>query len=118
MGNTDNHLRNYGFLHGRAGWRLSPAFDVNPTSGSERKYLATGLDFNNRDAEPEAAYAVCDFFRVSAKEARSMASEMARVLSGWRRAARTDDISEASIGTMADCFETGIHKLKEIARKR
>ncbi|MEE8722927.1 MAG: type II toxin-antitoxin system HipA family toxin, partial [Eggerthellaceae bacterium] len=33
VGNTDNHLRNYGFLRDKAGWALSPAFDVNPTRG-------------------------------------------------------------------------------------
>lgn len=30
LNNTDDHLRNHGFLRGRGGWALSPAFDVNP----------------------------------------------------------------------------------------
>jgi serine/threonine-protein kinase HipA len=30
VNNTDDHLRNHGFLHGKAGWHLSPIFDVNP----------------------------------------------------------------------------------------
>lgn len=33
IGNTDNHMRNYGFLREKNGWVLSPAFDVNPTEG-------------------------------------------------------------------------------------
>ena len=28
--NTDDHLRNHGFLLERGGWRLSPVFDINP----------------------------------------------------------------------------------------
>ena len=116
VGNTDNHLRNYGFLREQAGWRLSPAFDVNPTSGSEQKYLATGLDFDSREADPEAACAVCDFFRMSSAEARSAAAGLARILGGWRRVARADGISEASIDAMADCFESGVRRLKATAR--
>jgi serine/threonine-protein kinase HipA len=31
ISNTDDHLRNHGFLYaGPLGWRLSPAYDVNP----------------------------------------------------------------------------------------
>jgi serine/threonine-protein kinase HipA len=31
ISNTDDHLRNHGFLHERAeSWRMSPAFDMNP----------------------------------------------------------------------------------------
>jgi len=30
VGNRDDHLRNHGFILGAAGWRLAPAFDVNP----------------------------------------------------------------------------------------
>lgn len=116
VGNTDNHLGNYGFLRERAGWRLSPAFDVNPTPGSERKYLATGLDFDNREAEPEVAFAVREYFRLDGAAARAVAARMARVMGGWRRIARADGISEASIEFMADCFESGIRKLKALAR--
>ena len=30
ISNTDDHLRNHGFLRGRKGWRLAPAYDLNP----------------------------------------------------------------------------------------
>lgn len=116
VGNVDNHLRNYGFLRDGAGWRLSPAFDVNPTPGAEPKYLATGLDFGNRGAEPELAISVSDFFRVSLSDARGIAASMARALGDWRRVARADGISEASIERMADCFELGVSKLRALAR--
>ncbi len=38
--NTDDHLRNHGFLLTNDGWRLSPAYDVNPV------YFGTGLTLN------------------------------------------------------------------------
>ena len=30
VGNRDDHLRNHGFIREAGGWRLSPAYDVNP----------------------------------------------------------------------------------------
>jgi len=30
VSNTDDHLRNHGFLRDEAGWRLGPAYDLNP----------------------------------------------------------------------------------------
>lgn len=77
VGNTDNHLRNHGFLRDGAGWALSPAFDVNPTVGNGEKYLATGLGFDVRDADPRLAIEVCDYFRLGVGEARGR-------LAGWR----------------------------------
>src|SRR3546814_14946852 len=37
--NTDDHLRNTGFLYDARnhGWRLSPAFDLNPMPGDRRE---------------------------------------------------------------------------------
>ena len=117
VGNTDNHLRNYGFLHAGSGWRLSPVFDVNPTPGNEVKRLSTGLDFESFEAEPELAIAVSDYFRVSAREAKAMAATMAEALSFWDRLARLDGIPEASIENMRSCFESGIRKLRKLARQ-
>lgn len=116
VGNTDNHLRNHGFLRDGAGWALSPAFDVNPTVGSGEKYLATGLDFDARDADPRLAIEVCDCFRLSVGEARGEAGRMARALSGWRRAALIDGISPASVDAMAGCLDSGVERLERVAR--
>ena len=49
---------------------------------------------------------------------RAVAARMARVMGGWRRIARADGISEASIEFMADCFESGIRKLKAACSAR
>ena len=89
---------------------------MNPTSGFEPKFLTAGLEFGARDAEPELAFEVLDFFRLSLAEACDVASRMAFALSGWRRQARADGISEASIDYMADCFEVGVRKLRALSR--
>lgn len=114
IGNTDDHMRNHGLLRGSGGWRLAPAFDVNPTPGDQEKYLSCAIDLDERLAVPSAAVAACELYRVIPAHARAEACRMARVLSGWRRLARQDGISKASIERMSTCFEAGISRLEHV----
>ena len=111
LGNTDNHLRNYGFLHDGKGWRLSPAFDVNPTQGDFDKSLSTAIDFDVRDADPRAAFDVREYFRLSAEEARHIASQTANVVARWKGLARKAGIDSRSVKEMSSCFECGERRL-------
>ena len=114
IGNTDDHLRNHGFLRERDGWRLSPVFDVNPTPGDHPKYLSSSIDFDERLAVPEVALQVAEFFRVGRGEGRRIARQMARELADWRRVAVSDGISAGSVDRMASCFAAGVARLKEL----
>lgn len=116
LGNVDNHLRNYGFLHDGKGWRLAPAFDVNPTQGDFGKSLSTAIDFEARDADPRVAFGVRDFFRLSAEEARGIASQTARAVSHWKSLAGKAGIEPRSIKEVSSCFEYGGRRLREVAR--
>ena len=40
VSNTDDHLRNHGFIYTKTGWTLSPAFDINANE------TGTGLKLN------------------------------------------------------------------------
>lgn len=111
VGNVDNHLRNYGLLREQGGWRLSPSFDVNPTPGDGCKYLSTALDYDESEASARAALSVCEYFRVSREEARERALEMAAVLRGWRKVARSNGISTSSMATMASCLDGAVDQL-------
>lgn len=115
IGNVDDHMRNHGFLRDRAGWRLSPAFDINPTMGDQAKYLSCALDFDRRDADPRLALAVCEYFRLTKAQARAVAKRMARALEGWRGAAHAAGIAKTSQSAFASCFEAGIARLKDIS---
>lgn len=114
IGNTDDHMRNHGFLHDKQGWRLSPLFDVNPTRGDNLKYLSTAIDFDAREALPEVAFSCCEYFRVKPQEARDQAHAMASVLRAWRKAARRNGISSASVESMASCFDAGVKRLEQL----
>ena len=112
VGNTDNHMRNYGFLMGEGGWRLSPQFDVNPTPVTRGMRLASGLDRGEFSADPGLCLELREFFRVSDKEARRSCVAMLASLAQWRRVARADGLTERSIDRMAGCFDPGIEWLE------
>ena len=64
--NTDDHLRNHGFLLTDRGWRLAPMFDVNPNpdggaSALDRGDLMADAPFYRyTKAEAEARYAAIE----------------------------------------------------------
>lgn len=69
--NTDDHLRNHGFLLTAKGWRLAPMFDVNPNPDGGENVLDMGDLF--RDAE---------YYRLTQAEARDRYRVLQRVVEG------------------------------------
>ena len=114
LGNTDDHMRNHGFLREGEGWRLSPAFDVNPTPGDNPKFLRSTINFDDDEADPRVAMAACEWFRLSHEEAVAEAKAMASRLKRWRKAATANGISKASQDYMASCMESGVERLSSV----
>ena len=114
IGNVDDHMRNHGFLRQGAGWCLSPAFDVNPTPGDNPKYLRSAIDYDHDEADPGAAVAACEWFRVGRDEAVAEARSMSCKLKRWRKVATANGISKASQEYMASCMESGIGRLAAV----
>ena len=79
-GNTDDHLRNHGFLRHRRGWVLSPAYDLNPNPDSPDR-LSTAIDLDDTQASIETALAVSGYFRLRLSEAKSIVSEVEQATS-------------------------------------
>lgn len=107
IGNTDDHMRNHGFLRARTGWKLAPAFDLNPTSGDQVKQLNSMFDDASRTADPEEVVDAAEFYRLTRDEARQIAHDQAEALAAWRDVARSNGVATASLNAMASNFETG-----------
>lgn len=77
VSNVDDHLRNHGFLLGAAGkWRLSPAFDINPSPG-EGKTLKTAIsEIHGNEPSIEAVIDAAPYFGIEVDFAAKMAEEM------------------------------------------
>ena len=75
ISNTDDHLRNHGFLWtGSAGWRLSPAYDLNPVPiDIKPRMLTTTIDLEDGTASLKLAYDVAPYFELTAEDARGIA---------------------------------------------
>ncbi|MEA4856169.1 MAG: HipA domain-containing protein [Solidesulfovibrio sp.] len=56
INNTDDHMRNHGFLRQGAGWRLSPLFDLEPTPPVEKtRFLNTAIHASSTTASIDIA---------------------------------------------------------------
>lgn len=111
ISNTDDHLRNHGFMYaGQGGWRLSPAYDLNPVPAEIKpRFLSTaiGEDPYDRSASLELALDVATYFDMEDDEARAVAREVADVTVDWADRAKTRGISGSEIDLMSSAFEHG-----------
>ena len=67
VSNTDDHLRNHGFLLSNDGWHLSPAYDINPIENGTGLKLNISEDDNVLDLN--LAMEVHEYFRLDKAEA-------------------------------------------------
>jgi len=110
VSNTDDHLRNHGFLLGRSGWRLSPAYDMNPVPGSDALSLRISDIDNSLDLD--LALGVSEFFRLSRKTAGQILDQVIQVVRNWRLVARSAGLSNHEMEEMALAFAPAEPKLR------
>ncbi len=107
VSNGDDHLRNHGLLwpDGR-GWRLSPAYDLNPTPVDVRpRLLTTAIDEDDNTASLDLAFSVAERFGLTPAAARTIAGEVGRPVALWRKEALHLGLSLPEIQRMASAFE-------------
>jgi serine/threonine-protein kinase HipA len=100
--NTDDHLRNHGFLLSQQGWQLSPLYDANPFPDG------TGLTLNISDTDNsldlELARSITPMLRISPKHADGIMEEILNAVSDWRRSAENVGISRREMEIMEPAF--------------
>lgn len=106
VSNTDDHLRNHGFLYARGrGWRLSPAFDLNPTPTDERaRVLATNIDEHDGAASLDLALATAAYYGLGSRDAREIAGEVGAAVGGWRAVAAEMGATRREADRMESAF--------------
>lgn len=107
ISNTDDHLRNHGFLYdGPAGWRLAPAYDLNPVPVDVKpRVLTTAIDVDECTASLDLALSVAEYFGLNQADAQQTAKEVGRSVRHWREEAATLGLPPAQIDRMASAFE-------------
>ena len=103
VSNTDDHLRNHGFLLGPSGWALAPAYDMNPNPHGAGLRLNISETDNSQDLA--LARDVAKYFRLSDTRAQEILSEVVTGVSGWRAVAKQHGISRDEVERIAPAFD-------------
>jgi len=113
--NIDDHLLNHGFLY-ECGelWRLSPAFDLNPSPERIREFKT----WISEDAGPAATIdglmTVVPYFKIPLKRAKAILAEVERAVATWRETGLSIGMTEQELDQFADAFE---HAERAAARR-
>ena len=102
ISNTDDHLRNHGFILTDKGWVLSPAYDINPSI--DKDGLALNIDMYNNALDYDLAKSVGEFFRLNNSKMDRIIEEVLSVVSTWNKVAQSIGISNAEQNLMAKAF--------------
>lgn len=105
ISNTDDHLRNHGFLLTKNGWVLSPAYDLNPNQYGMGLKLNISEDDNSLDFD--LALSVASYFRISDNDAVAIIDNTKSIVSNWRTVASKYGISSSEQDLMRLAFKVG-----------
>lgn len=105
--NVDDHLRNHGFLwQDHRGWRLSPAYDMNPTPVEVRqRILTTRISPDEATCDIGLVRSVAEYFGLASRAADVIIGEVATAIRGWRDVATAAGANRKEIERMASAFE-------------
>lgn len=104
VSNVDDHLRSHGFLLDPAagGWRLAPAYDMNPVATANGLKLNVSDNDNSQDLG--LARSVIEFFRITSGRADAIINEVLGAVRTWREVAGTIGVPRADQERMARAF--------------
>ncbi len=100
--NTDDHLRNHGFLLTKDGWRLSPAYDINPVETGTG--LKLNISDNDNSLDIDLALEVAKHFRLTDTKAKDIVSEVINSVTDWNKVATKYKISRTEQELMSKAF--------------
>jgi serine/threonine-protein kinase HipA len=102
VSNTDDHLRNHGFILTSRGWILSPAYDVNPNP--EGAGLTLNISEEDNTLDYGLALSVAPLFRLNSERANDILHAIRKSVARWRNIATKLKISSREIDEMAPAF--------------
>lgn len=102
VSNTDDHLRNHGFIYSSGGWVLSPAYDINPVTPANGLHLNITDDDNSLNYD--LALEVIEFFRLDETEAQEIMDEVLTSVGNWEKVATATQIPRAEQQRMKEAF--------------
>jgi len=102
ISNTDDHMRNHGFIVTQEGWRLSPAYDMNPSI--DKAGLALNIDLELNALDYDLARSVGEYFNLKNKEMDIIIEEVQEAVSKWEELAANIGVPSAQRRLMEAAF--------------
>ena len=102
ISNTDDHLRNHGFIINKEGWELSPAYDLNPSI--DKDGLALNIDMDNNALDYDLAKSVGIYFRLDENQMNTILNEVIKAVNSWKNIANQLGIPNKEIQLMQKAF--------------
>ncbi|SMG48177.1 serine/threonine-protein kinase HipA [Marivirga sericea] len=106
ISNTDDHLRNHGFLLSNEGWHLSPAFDINPVETGTGLKLNISEDDNALDTD--LAMEVHEYFRLDRKTATTIINQVKNAVENWSTIASNYGIPRSEQEIKSPAFQSNL----------
>lgn len=107
VSNTDDHLRNHGFILTEKGWKLSPIYDVNPVPCGES--LSLNVDLDDNRISIDLVRSVAQYFGINTEEAEKESRKIMEIVSkNWERIAEKNRLSRNACRYMETAFEMAI----------
>ncbi|PZX56730.1 serine/threonine-protein kinase HipA [Algoriphagus chordae] len=103
VSNVDDHLRNHGFILSEKGWRLSPAYDINPVETGSG--LKLNISENDNSLDLNLALTVIPFFRLNEEKAFAIIEDVNNAVTSWREVAKELKIPNQQIEAKAKAFQ-------------
>ncbi|MDX9925214.1 MAG: HipA domain-containing protein [Ignavibacteriaceae bacterium] len=86
ISNTDDHLRNHGFLLSESGWELSPVYDINPNEKGTG--LILNISENDNSLDLNLALEIIEHFRLNIKKGNRIIKQIKSEVSNWKEYAK------------------------------
>ena len=102
IGNRDDHLRNHGFVLGATGWRLAPAFDVNPNIDKAEHVL--NIDDADNRPSLQTVLTTAAFYGLTEERGKQIVEEVASAVDGWENLARQAGIARGDVELTVGAF--------------
>jgi serine/threonine-protein kinase HipA len=101
-GNRDDHLRNHGFIHQNNGWRMAPAYDMNPSSKKSEHVLT--LDDASTAPDLTTVLGTAAFYRLTPAQAEADLAELCAIIATWESRAKRLGLSAEDRLELEGCF--------------
>ena len=103
VSNTDDHLRNHGFILTKTGWKLAPMFDVNPVPFGDS--LSLNVSEYDNSIDIALALEVAEYFDVADTDAKKIAKDICDIVQkNWSKLAEKHGLNRGAIEYMRPAF--------------